>query len=43
MKPKRMRWVGHVACMSRREMYTGFSGENEGKETVWEIKMLVGG
>jgi hypothetical protein len=29
--------------MSRKEVYTGFSGENEGKETVWEIKVLVGG
>jgi len=27
IKPKRMRWVGHVACMSRVEAYTGFSGE----------------
>ena len=24
MKSRRMRWGGHVACMGRREVYTGF-------------------
>jgi hypothetical protein len=37
-----MRWVGHVAFMSRVEVHTGFSMEIYVKETVQEI-MLVGG
>jgi len=24
IKSRRMRWAGHVACMGRREVYTGF-------------------
>jgi hypothetical protein len=24
MKSRRMRWVGHVACMGQRGMHTGF-------------------
>ena len=24
IKPRIMRWAGHVACMGRREVYTGF-------------------
>jgi hypothetical protein len=30
IKLRRMRWVGHVACMGRGEEYTGFL--NEGKK-----------
>jgi len=27
MKPKIMRWMGHVVCMSRGKVYTGFVGK----------------
>ena len=27
IKPRRMRWAGHVARMGRREVHTGFGGE----------------
>ena len=46
MQSKKIRWVGHVACMEAGEVQT-FSGQNLGKETTgkprrrWEdnIKM----
>ena len=26
IKSRRMRWVGHIACMGRREVHTGHTG-----------------
>jgi hypothetical protein len=34
IKSRRMRWVGHVACMGRREMHKQFVGKTEGKRPV---------
>jgi hypothetical protein len=28
IKSRRMKWAGHVACMGRREVYTGFWWEH---------------
>jgi len=33
IKPRRVRWAGHVARMGRRDVYTGFSFENP-RETL---------
>jgi hypothetical protein len=37
MKPRRMRWVGHVARM-REECVQGFDGKARRKETTWKTK-----
>jgi hypothetical protein len=33
MKPRRMRWVGHLACMGKREKQD-FGGKRRKKETT---------
>jgi hypothetical protein len=39
IKSRRMRWVGHAACMGeRRGVYRVFWGEIRGKETAWETQ-----
>jgi hypothetical protein len=45
IKSRRMRWVGHVACIGARGMYTGFWWESQ-KEGVelrrrWENKIKM--
>jgi hypothetical protein len=37
MKSRRMRWVGHVACMGE-ECVQGFDGKARRKETTWKTK-----
>jgi hypothetical protein len=34
IKSRRMRWVGHVAHMGRRELCKGFVGKAEGKRPI---------
>ena len=39
IKSKRMRWMGHVACMEGKERCRqGFGGEIGGKETTWKTQ-----
>ena len=43
IKPRRMRWAGHVACMgSRRGVCTVLMEKPEGK-IAWKTRALVGG
>jgi hypothetical protein len=38
MKSKRIRWVGHVACMEQiTNTYTISFGKLEGKEPTWKV------
>jgi hypothetical protein len=37
IKPRRMRWAGHVARMGRRGMHIGFCGKARTKETTRKI------
>jgi hypothetical protein len=38
IKLRKIRCVGHMAHIGRRrEMYTGFDGETQRKETTWKI------
>jgi hypothetical protein len=37
IKSRRMRWVGHVACMGE-ECVQGFNGKVRRKETTWKTK-----
>jgi hypothetical protein len=49
MKSRKIRWVGHVACVEERHVYTVVVGRAEGKKPLgrplsrWEgtIKMIV--
>jgi hypothetical protein len=34
IESRRMRWVGYVACMGRREKCKGFGGKAQRKETT---------
>jgi len=34
MKERRMRWVGHVACIGEERSMQGFGGEPEGKRLL---------
>jgi hypothetical protein len=43
IKSRRMRWVGHVARMGGREVYTGLWWGNLSKETAWETQAYMGG
>jgi hypothetical protein len=36
IKSRRMRWVGHVACLGRGEAYTGFSWGNLKERCGWQ-------
>ena len=38
IKSRRMRWVGHVACMGER-CIQGFGGETWGKGTTWKTQV----
>jgi hypothetical protein len=42
IKSRRMKWVGHVARMGRREMYIGYWWESQKERTHWE-EQDVGG
>jgi hypothetical protein len=42
IKSRRLRWVGHVACMGRGEVYTGFWWGNL-RETDHSLNPGVGG
>jgi hypothetical protein len=42
IKPRRMRWVGHVARMTRREVFTGFWFGGPKVREYWE-DLGVGG
>jgi hypothetical protein len=42
IKPMRMRWQGHVACMERRGMHIGFWWESQKEKDHWE-NIEVGG
>jgi hypothetical protein len=35
MKPRRMRWVGHVARMAEEKIVQGFGGKAQRKEISW--------
>jgi len=39
IKSRRMRWVGHVACMGEGRFTQGFGGKHEGKETTWKTQV----
>jgi len=34
MKERRVRWVGHVACIGEERSLQGFGGEPEGKRLL---------
>jgi hypothetical protein len=37
---RRMRWVGHVACMGEREKSVqGFGGKAQRKKTTWKTEV----
>jgi len=38
VKSRRMRWAGHVACIGRGEVYTGYWWGNLRKETTWKTQ-----
>jgi hypothetical protein len=37
IKSRRMRWVGHVACMGKGDVLTGFSWEARREDTTGKI------
>ena len=44
IKSRRIRWVGHVACMRKRRGVCRFLvGQPEGKKTTWETQTYMGG
>jgi hypothetical protein len=42
IKSRRMRWVGHVACMGRRAMRIGFRWESQKERDCWEDLIIAG-
>jgi hypothetical protein len=34
IKPRRMRWAGHVVRMEKRELHVGFGGKARRKNTI---------
>ena len=38
IKSRKMRWVGHIACMGRVEVYTGFWWRNLRERTTWKTQ-----
>jgi hypothetical protein len=40
IKPSRMIWEGHVACMGEEGKCTSFGGKAQRKETTWEVGVL---
>ena len=38
IKSRRMRWAGHVVCMGRGEMHTGFWWGNLRERTTWQTQ-----
>jgi hypothetical protein len=38
IKSRRMRWVGHVERVERKEAYTGFWWGSLREETTWETQ-----
>jgi hypothetical protein len=43
IKARRMRWVGHVACMGEERKVQGFRRKARRKETTWKTKAQMGG
>ena len=44
IKSRRMRWVGHVACMGEgRGVYRVLLGKPEGKRPTWKTQAWMGG
>jgi hypothetical protein len=42
IKSRRIRWVGHVACMEGRRMQIGFCWESQKERCRWEDNIKMG-